>query len=146
MSLNKELRELRGEMERLRIERDEWEVEAGRERARREEMEEDVRVYERMANESKVDLQRYRDEAEGEKERSRNLQDVLSEFQAGKFNLGLTDRQRKTRRCVRLHQSLKHSSDLPLSHCQSISCGQRMQRWVAACVRLTTDPTGRVHQ
>ena len=83
MSLNRELRELRGEMERLRIERAEWEVEAGRERAKREEMEEDVRVYERMANESKVDLQRYRDEAEGEKERSRNLQDVLSEFQAG---------------------------------------------------------------
>jgi hypothetical protein len=85
MSLTKEMRELRGEMERLRIEREEWEIEAGREKVRREEMEEDVRVYERMANDSTIELQRYKDEAEGEKERSRNLQDVLSEFQAGQW-------------------------------------------------------------
>jgi hypothetical protein len=57
------MRELRGEMERLRVEREEWEFEAGRERERREIMEEEELLSER--------------------ERARNLQDVLGEFQAG---------------------------------------------------------------
>ncbi len=48
------MRELRGEMERLRVEREEWEFEAGRERERREIMEEEVRGIERREREARL--------------------------------------------------------------------------------------------
>ena len=77
------MRELRGEMERLRLEREEWEAEAGRERERREVMDEEARVIERREREGRREWEKSRDELMMERERARNLQDVLGEFQNG---------------------------------------------------------------
>lgn len=83
LSLTREMRELRGEMERLRMEREEWEVEAGRERERRETLEDDLRVFERREQDMCSTLEKLTEERDKEKERGDNLQEVLSEFQAG---------------------------------------------------------------
>lgn len=85
LSLTREMRELRGEMERLRIEREDWEGEANRERSRRETMEEEVRQMERRERDARREAERSRDEAEGERTRGNNLQEVLAEFQAGEY-------------------------------------------------------------
>lgn len=69
-------------MERLRIEREEWEVECGREREKRESYEDDLRSLERRERELKKECERMRDEVDGERQRGNNLQEVLSEFQA----------------------------------------------------------------
>lgn len=82
LSLTREMRELRGEMERLRDGRDEWEAEAGRERERREMMEEETRGWERREREMKGEMERAVEEMRGEKVRADNLQDVLAEFQS----------------------------------------------------------------
>lgn len=81
-----EMRELRGEMERLRAEREEWETEAARERERREAMEEEVRGIERTEREARSQCERAIDELAAEQERAANLQDVLSEFQQGEHS------------------------------------------------------------
>lgn len=78
------MRELRGEMERLRVEREEWENEAGQERQRREAMEDEVAAMERREMDAKREWERGKDELEMEKQRADNLQEVLGEFQAGK--------------------------------------------------------------
>jgi hypothetical protein len=83
LSLTREMRELRGEMERLRMEREEWEGEAGRERTRREAMESEMVAMERREREGQKEWERGKDELMVERERARNLQDVLGEFQAG---------------------------------------------------------------
>ena len=72
-------------MERLRLEREEWEGEAGRERERREGMEEEMRGVERRERENRKEWERGKDELMIERERARNLQDVLGEFQAGEL-------------------------------------------------------------
>lgn len=83
LSLTREMRELRGEMERLRVEREEWEAEAGRERERREAMEEEARLVERREREGRREWDKGKEELARERERARNLQEVLGEFQAG---------------------------------------------------------------
>lgn len=65
------------------METEEWEGEAGRERARREAMEEEIRQMERRERDARREAERARDEAEGERTRGNNLQEVLAEFQAG---------------------------------------------------------------
>lgn len=77
------MRELRGEMERLRSEREEWEVEAGREREKREEMEDELRAIERRERNGRREWEEGRNQLERERERADNLQEVLGEFQAG---------------------------------------------------------------
>ncbi|WVQ97025.1 hypothetical protein IAU59_004135 [Kwoniella sp. CBS 9459] len=84
LSLTREMRELRGEMERLRVEREEWEVEAGRERERREIVEDEMRAIERRQRDERRELERAVHELEAERERATNLQEVLGEFQAAK--------------------------------------------------------------
>lgn len=70
-------------MERLRVQREEWEAEAGRERERREIMEEEVRHTERRERDGRRDWEKGKEELSSERERARNLQEVLGEFQAG---------------------------------------------------------------
>jgi chromosome segregation ATPase len=77
------MRELRGEMERLRSEREEWEAEAGREREKREEMEDELRAVERREADGRREWEEGRNQLERERERADNLQEVLGEFQAG---------------------------------------------------------------
>lgn len=88
------MRELRGEMERLRNEREEWEAEAGRERERRETMEDELRNAEWRQQEEHREMEEARSQLEREAERADNLQEVLSEFQAGKspHRCGLSSR------------------------------------------------------
>jgi hypothetical protein len=83
LSLTREMRELRGEMEMLRVEREQWEAEAERERERREAMEEDVRAGERQRREDEARRRRAEEEWEREKMRADNLQEVLADFQNG---------------------------------------------------------------
>ncbi len=77
-------------MERLRVETEEWEIEAGRERERREIMEEEVRGIERREREGRREWEKGKEELMAERERARNLQDVLGEFQAGRAHSGLS--------------------------------------------------------
>jgi len=72
-------------MERLRGEREEWEAEAGRERERREEAEEELRAIEWREREGRKEWEEGRDQLERERERADNLQEVLGEFQAGQL-------------------------------------------------------------
>ncbi|BEJ18027.1 hypothetical protein CspHIS471_0703040 [Cutaneotrichosporon sp. HIS471] len=84
LSLTREMRELRGDMERLRAEREEWEAEAARERERRESLEDEMRAAERRERVAHDEAEHARRQAEGEKERADNLQEVLGEFQNAK--------------------------------------------------------------
>ena len=88
LSLTREMRELRGEMERLRVEREEWEAEVGRERERREIMEEEVRHAERRYRDGRREWEMGKENLLSERERARNLQEVLGEFQAGRLRRG----------------------------------------------------------
>ena len=72
-------------MERLRMEREEWEGEAARERERREGMEEEVKKSERREREMRGEMERAKEREREERERADNLQDVLQEFQSCKF-------------------------------------------------------------
>ena len=84
LSLTRELRELRGELEMVRVEREEWEVEAGRERERREAMEDELRNGERQRRDDELRRRRAEEAAERERTRADNLQEVLAEFQSAK--------------------------------------------------------------
>jgi len=77
------MRELRGEMERLRVEREEWETEASREREKREAAEDEMAGMERREMENQREWERGREDLALERQRADNLQEVLSEFQAG---------------------------------------------------------------
>ncbi|KAJ9120797.1 hypothetical protein QFC22_002731 [Naganishia vaughanmartiniae] len=85
LSLTRELRELRGEMEMLRVDREEWEHEAGRERERREEIEEEMRAADRQRREDEARRRSAEEALERERVRANNLQEVLQEFQSGMF-------------------------------------------------------------
>jgi hypothetical protein len=78
------MRELRGEMEMLRVEREQWESEAARERERREAMEDELRAGERQRREDETRRRRAEEEAERERTRADNLQEVLADFQSAK--------------------------------------------------------------
>jgi hypothetical protein len=84
-------------MEMLRVEREEWEVEAGNERKRREELEEEVARLDRRCVEERSRARKAEDEARRENERAANLQDVLEEFQAGERGVGRRRLEREKR-------------------------------------------------
>ncbi|CDZ96312.1 GRIP-related Arf-binding domain [Phaffia rhodozyma] len=80
----RDLRELQAEMEALRLEKEEWEVAAGREKERAEDeerkgMEEEARWRRAEEEKKKEEIK-----AKRERERADNLQSVLEEFQAAK--------------------------------------------------------------
>lgn len=86
---DRELRETQGELERCRMERDEWEHVAMREkmvvdeaRTAEESMRRDLEVEQEMR-------QRETGQLEMEREQSRNLQSVLEDFQAGELYIYL---------------------------------------------------------
>jgi chromosome segregation ATPase len=85
VSLTRELRELRGDMERIRMEREEWEEEAGREREKRERLEEERRGMERRLMDAEERRSGAEDGWRREEKRASNLEEVLGEFQAGEF-------------------------------------------------------------
>ncbi|GAA5825702.1 hypothetical protein JCM11251_000342 [Rhodosporidiobolus azoricus] len=78
------LREAQEDLERVRIERDEWEGEAMRERVRREELVAKFGQVEMELAQAKVERESLREERDREQESAANLHAVLEEFQAAK--------------------------------------------------------------
>ncbi|GAA5970895.1 hypothetical protein JCM11641_004498 [Rhodosporidiobolus odoratus] len=78
------LREAQEDLERVRIERDEWEGEAMRERVRREELVARFASVEMELAQAKTERESLREERDQEQESAANLHAVLEEFQAAK--------------------------------------------------------------
>lgn len=81
------LREAQEDLERVRMEREEWEGEAMRERVRREELVARVSSLEVELGATKGERTILREERDKEAESAANLLAVLEEFQSGKFPL-----------------------------------------------------------
>jgi chromosome segregation ATPase len=79
------LRELQEDLERVKMEREEWESEAMRERVRREEMQQIFGQMEMELATAKTERENLREERDREQESAANLHAVLEEFQAGTF-------------------------------------------------------------
>jgi len=79
----RELRETQGELERCRLERDEWERVALQERVAGDEAKLTVEMYKRDIELDREARARETLELELERQRSNNLQAVLDDFQAG---------------------------------------------------------------
>ncbi|KAG6831849.1 hypothetical protein H0H87_003648 [Tephrocybe sp. NHM501043] len=80
----RELREAQTELERCRIERDEWERMALQERALSDDLKSSAETYKRELELEREVRDRELLELESEKEKSENLQSVLQDFQAAK--------------------------------------------------------------
>ncbi|GAA5971497.1 hypothetical protein JCM3765_007008 [Sporobolomyces pararoseus] len=78
------LREVQEDLERVKIEREEWESEAMRERVRREEMQQIYGQLEMELATAKTERENLREERDREQESAANLHAVLEEFQAAK--------------------------------------------------------------
>lgn len=81
------LREVQEDLERVKIEREEWESEAMRERVRREEMQQIYGQLEMELATAKTERENLREERDREQESAANLHAVLEEFQAGARSL-----------------------------------------------------------
>lgn len=77
------LREAQEDLERVRMEREEWEGEAMRERVKREELAARVGSLEFELGGTKTDREMLREDRDREAESAANLLAVLEEFQAG---------------------------------------------------------------
>lgn len=86
----RELREAQTELERCRIERDEWERTALQERTLSDDLKSSVDTYKRELELEREARDRELVELDAEKERSQNLQSVLQDFQAGVLSDGTT--------------------------------------------------------
>ena len=83
-SLSREVRDLRGDLERLRIEREDWETQAVRERQRTETLEQEQADLGRRLIEAQHASSIAQDQLIAEERRAKNLEDVLAEFQSAK--------------------------------------------------------------
>lgn len=77
------LRDAQEDLERVRMEREEWEGEAMRERVRREELQARLGQVEMELGVAKSEREVLREERDREAESAANLHAVLEEFQAG---------------------------------------------------------------
>lgn len=84
---DRELRETQGELERCRMERDEWEQIAMREKMVVDEARTAEQLMRRELEQEQEARQRELGQLEMEREQSRNLQSVLEDFQAGEHSL-----------------------------------------------------------
>lgn len=80
---DRELRETQNELERCRIERDEWERAAMQDRVEAEQCKTSMESYRRDLELEREGRERDRTDLAFEKEQSSNLQSVLEDFQAG---------------------------------------------------------------
>lgn len=83
MSRETALRDAQEDLERVRMEREEWEGEAMRERVRREEVVSRLSAAELELEGSRTERESLREERDREAESAANLHAVLEEFQAG---------------------------------------------------------------
>lgn len=79
----RELRELQVELERCRMERDEWERDALEGRVALDEAKAAAENYSRDSQVEREGREKQELELESEREKSRNLQSVLEDFQSG---------------------------------------------------------------
>ena len=112
----RELREVQSELERCRLERDEWERMALQERVLADEAKSTVEMYKRDLELERESHARDSAELELEREESANLQSVLEDFQTGmsapyRFaeSAHLFGYQRRTMSCGRLSKTTKLS-------------------------------------
>lgn len=85
----RELREAQGELERCRMERDEWERAAMHEKAVLEDLKSNTDTSQRELEMLRDTHARHLVELTAEKEKSENLQSVLQDFQAGALSVYL---------------------------------------------------------
>lgn len=117
MLRERELREAQTELERCRMERDEWERTAQQERLAAEES----RAYERDLEHERDNSERLYAELEAEKEKSANLQSVLQDFQAGRVQsssgvIHLISPQPRTTNSAKLSKSSRRNSHRRRKH------------------------------
>ena len=79
------LRDAQEDLERVRAEREAWEVEAGRERVAREDALQAHQALERELGALRIERDALRSDRDAEAESARNLHNVLEEFQAGSW-------------------------------------------------------------
>lgn len=79
----REVRDLQNQLEQTRLDRDEWKRSWEKERALSEELRTDVEEFRREAEVLRGEEEGIVGELEREKEKARNLQAVLQDFQAG---------------------------------------------------------------
>jgi chromosome segregation ATPase len=90
MHHEREVRELQNQLEQTRLDRDEWKRSYEKERALGEEMEVEVEEMRREIGLLKGAEEGVVGELEREREKARNLQGVLQDFQAGGCSLDLS--------------------------------------------------------
>jgi len=83
LARERELREIQGELERCRLDRDEWERVALQERAVADDAKSSVEILRRDLELEAVARERVGAELQTEQEKSTNLQSVLQDFQSG---------------------------------------------------------------
>lgn len=81
----RELREVQTELERCKMEREEWERTALQERAFVDDLKSTVEAFKRELELERESHEREQLELEAEREKASNLQSVLQDFQAGRF-------------------------------------------------------------
>lgn len=86
----RELREMQTELERCRMEKDEWEHAALHERAFADEARATIETLQRDLEIEREAREREAVELEAEREKANNLQSVLEDFQSGKMLRGFT--------------------------------------------------------
>lgn len=133
MSREMALRDSQEDLERIRMEREEWEGEAMQERVRREELAQRLGVVELELAGCKTERELLRDERDREAESAANLHHVLEEFQAGTVTrrsclLGLTQSQPRTASSRRPSATSRRSSARQASLSPITSSAQHRQR------------------
>lgn len=88
LARERELRELQGELERCRLDRDEWERVALQERAVADDAKSSAEIYRRDLELEVAARERLGAELQAEREESTNLQSVLQDFQSGMLSPG----------------------------------------------------------
>lgn len=79
-----QLRDVTEDLERSRLEREDWENQAMKERVERESLETDLNSVQRELSQLRLEKQQLKDERDREAESASNLHAVLEEFQATK--------------------------------------------------------------
>lgn len=110
-----QLREVTEDYERCRQEREEWESEAMKERTEREAIESEYNTAARELTQLRLEKQQLAEELDREQESSRNLQNVLEEFQVAKdreLRMMLGDLQEQLQSATRNLQEYKHRAQV----------------------------------
>lgn len=87
---DRELRETQTELERCRLEREEWERSAMQERALVDDLKSTLDAFKRELELERDVRQEELEQLETEREKAANLQSVLQDFQAGRFSIAIT--------------------------------------------------------